>query len=481
MDRSIEMRDESIGKLLWSFSLPTIVGMVINSLYNVIDRIFVGRGIGSVAIAATTVAFPIMIILMAVSLLIGVGATALISIRLGEQKQDEAERVAGNAMTMLILLPAVFAVLFFLFAEPALVLFGASEAVLPYAKDFVQIIMLGSVFGSISMGMNNFIRAEGNPRMAMYTQILGGVMNVVLNYLFIFTFSWGIKGSALATITAQLISALWVLSYFFTGRSLVKIRARNLKPQMPVLASIMAIGFAPFAIQIASSVQQLILNKTLQFYGGDMALSAVGIIMSLSTLLFMPILGVSQGAQPIIGFNYGARQYDRVKETLKKGILFGTAIALVGYAVINLWPAQLVGLFSKGETELTALTTHAMRIFFLLMPIAGFQILSSTYFQAVGKALKSAILSLSRQLLLFLPLLLILPRFWGLEGVWRTAPIADVLSLILTAAFIYFEMKSLGREELKNQPELAGKELEGDQAPGGYKGPGEPDLVGEKP
>ncbi|CFX39907.1 Multi antimicrobial extrusion protein [Syntrophomonas zehnderi OL-4] len=443
MDRSEQMLEQSVGKLLWSFSLPTIVGMLVNSLYNVIARIFVGRGIGFLAIAATTVAFPIMILLMAVSLLIGVGATALISIKLGEQKKDEAEKVAGNAMTMLILLPAILSVLFLLFTEPILIIFGASAEVLPFARDFTQIIMLGSVFGSVSMGMNNFIRAEGNPKMSMYTQILGAVVSIALNYVFIFKFHWGIKGSALAIILAQLVSAIWVLSYFFTGRSLIKIRWQNLKPSRPVLGSIMAIGFAPFAMQLASSIQQLILNKTLMFYGGDTALAAIGILMSISTLLFMPVLGLSQGAQPIIGFNYGAGQYKRVRETWKIAVLAGTGIALAGFLAINIWPVQLVELFSKGDTALTAMTVHAMIIFFALLPVLGFQITSSIYFQAVGKAKQAAVLSLSRQFLIFIPLLLILPHFWGVDGVWRTAPISDGLSALLTAAFIYVEMKRL--------------------------------------
>lgn len=447
MDRSEEMRDGNIGRLLWNFSLPAIVGMLVNSLYNVIDRIFVGRGIGSIGIAATTVAFPIMIILMAVSILIGVGATALISIRLGEQRKDEAEKVAGNAMAMLILLPAFFAIIFLLFTEPVLMAFGASPEVLPYARDFTQIIMLGAVFGSISMGMNNFIRAEGNPKMAMYTQLLGAVANVALNYVFIFIFKWGMKGSAFATILAQLISAIWVLSYFFTGRSLVKIRIKNLRPTWPILTSIMAIGFAPFAMQIAASIQQVILNKSLMFYGGDMALSAIGILMSIATLLFMPVLGLAQGAQPIIGFNYGARQYQRVKETWKKAVLAGTCIALTGYLAIHIWPQQLVGLFSDGDTALTAMTVHAMMTFLALIPIVGFQVVSSTYFQAVGKARQAAVLSLSRQVLFFIPLLLILPHIWGIEGVWRTAPIADFLSVGLTATLIYFEMKKLNQDE----------------------------------
>ncbi len=451
MNRTEEMRDKSIGSLLWNFSLPAIVGMLVNSLYNVIDRIFVGRGIGSVAIAATTVAFPIMIVLMAVSILIGVGATALISIRLGEQKKEEADQIAGNAMGMLILLPAFFAAIFFIFTEPIIIAFGASPEVLPFARDFTQIIMLGSVFGSISMGMNNFIRAEGNPKVAMYTQILGAVVNIVLNYVFIFVFGWGMKGSAFATILAQAISAIWVLGYFFTGRSLVKLRARNLRPSWPILSGIMAIGFAPFAMQIASSIQQVILNKTLMAHGGDMALSAIGIIMSIATLLFMPVFGLAQGAQPIIGFNYGAKLYKRVAATWKLAVWAGSAIALVGYLALHIWSTQLVGLFSSGDIALTALTTHAMLIYMALIPIVGFQIVSSTYFQAVGKARQAAVLSLSRQVLFFIPLLLILPRYWGVEGVWRAAPIADMLAVMLTASLMYFEMRKLKQAEVRLQ------------------------------
>lgn len=448
MEKSLEMRDRNIGSLLWKFSLPAIVAMLINALYNIVDRIFVGRGIGFIAIAATTVAFPIMIILMAVSILIGIGATALISIRLGQQKMEEAEKVAGNAMVMIILLPVMIAVIYLLFPEPILIFFGASEEVLPYARDFVHIIMMGAAFGSISMGMNNFIRAEGNPRLAMFTQITGALINGVLNYIFIFKLGLGIKGSALATLSGQFFSAIWVLSYFLSGRSLVKIRLKNLKLQMPIIISIVSIGFAPFAMQVANSVQQSILNKTLLVYGGDLALSAVGIIMSIAALLFMPIVGLSQGAQPLIGFNYGARQYSRVKETVKIAVIAGTCIAVAGYTVIHIWPVQIVALFSKGDTALTEMTVQAMRMFFALFPVVGFQIICSNYFQAVGKPVQSTILSLSRQVLLFIPLLLILPNFWGINGVWRTAPIADGLAVLLTAALIYLEMKNLPQNQL---------------------------------
>ncbi len=446
MDRSMEMKEGNIGRLLWSFSLPAIVGMSVNALYNIVGRIFVGRGIGSIAIAATTVAFPLMVVLMAVSILIGVGATALISIRLGENRLEAAEKIAGNAVTMIVLLPAFIAILFLVFTEPVLIVCGASPEVMPYARDYTQIIMLGAVFGSFSMGVNNFIRAEGNPTMAMYTQLLGAAANIVLNYIFIFPLGWGIKGSALATILAQLLSSLWVLSYFLRGKSLVKLRLANLRPSWPILSSMMAIGFAPFAMQIASSIQQVILNKTLLNYSGDLALSAIGIIMSIATMLFMPVLGLAQGAQPIIGFNYGARQYQRVAKTWQLAVVAATLIALLGYLVLRLWPQELVGLFSEGDMALTSLTSHAMLIYMALIPIVGFQVVSSTYFQAVGKARQAAVLSLSRQVLFFIPLLLILPRFWGVEGVWRAAPIADALAVCLSASMMYYEIRKLKRE-----------------------------------
>lgn len=448
MDQTLEMRDKSIGRLLWQFSLPAIVGMMVNSLYNIIDRIFVGRGIGSLGIAAITVAFPIMVVLMAVSILIGVGATALISIRLGEQKKEEAEKIAGNAITMLVLLPTLAAGIFFVFSEPILIACGASPEVLPYAMDFTQIIMLGAAFWSVSIGANNFIRAEGNPKMAMYTQLIGAAFNIVLNYVFIFIFGWGMRGSAFATILAQFISAMWVLAYFVTGRSLVKIKLVNLRPRWAILSGIMAIGFSQFAMQMASSIQQIILNNTLLSHGGNLALSAIGIVMSIATLLFMPVLGVGQGAQPLIGYNYGARQYKRVEDTWKLAVMAGTGIALLGYLVLHIWPEQIVGLFSEGDRELISLTTHAMLVYLALIPIVGFQIVSSTYFQAVGKARQAAVLSLSRQVLFFIPLLLILPRFWGVEGVWRAAPIADIMAVTLSATMMFFEMRNLKRESI---------------------------------
>lgn len=443
MDSMTELRDGKIGSLLWKFSWPAVIAMLVNSLYNIIDRIFVGRGVGSLAIAATTVAFPIMLILLAVSVLIGVGGTSLISIRLGEKKREEAEKIAGNAMLLLILLPICISIIYFLFSDSILTFFGASAEVLPYAKDFTHIIMLASAFGSISMGMVNFIRAEGNPRMAMYTQVMGTVINIVLNYIFVMRLGFGIKGSALATVCGQTFSSIWVLSYFLSGSSFLKIRLKNLKLQKDLVFSIVSIGFAPFAMQLANSLQNVVMNKALMTYGGDIALSAMGIVSSIATLMFMPILGVSQGAQPIIGYNYGAGQFDRVIEALKKAVIVGTIIAVVSTVAVHLWATQIAGMFSNNNIKLTELTSHAFFIYFLMFPVAGFQIVCSQYFQAVGKPIQSTILGLSRQLFLLLPLLLILPRFWGIEGIWRTPPIADILSALITASVVLIEMKHL--------------------------------------
>jgi len=443
MAKYINLRDSAINKLLWEFSIPAIIGMLTMGLYIIVGRIFVGRGVGSVAIAAITVAQPIMTILMAFGMLIGVGATALISIRLGEQKINEVEKIAGNATSLLILLPLIIAVIYFLWSEPILRIFGASNDVLPYAQDYVHIIMLGAIPGALSPGLNNFIRAQGNPRYSMVTQIIGAVINIVFNYIFIFKLGLGIKGSALATVIGQTVSMIWVLSYFFLGKSKIKLMLKNLRLQMPVVLKIITIGFAPFAMQLATSVQQTILNQILIVYGGDLALSAVGIIMSIAMIFFMPIIGMSQGAQPIIGFNYGARLYPRVKETLTKAISFATIFAIFGFIIIRYYAIPIVGLFSAGDVALTELSAHALVTFFMCIPIVGFQIVGSNYFQAVGKPVQSTILSLSRQVLIFIPLLLILPRFWGIEGVWRTAPIADVLSVALTAAFLFYEMKKL--------------------------------------
>lgn len=443
MDHSKQLGEDRISRLLIKFSVPAIIGMLVNALYNIVDRIFVGRGVDSLGIAGITIGFPIMLVTMAFAMLIGMGATSLISIRLGEQKKAEAELVAGNAIVLLLLISVIISALGLAFLEPVLRSLGASQEVLPYAMDYMRIILVGTVIMGISMGMNNFIRAEGNPKTAMYTMVIGAVMNTILDPLFIFTFNMGIKGAAIATVIAQGISALWVLYYFLAGKSVIKIRLNNLRLQWPVVRMTMAIGLPMFALQLTNSLQNVILNKSLAFYGGDTAIAAMGIIFSVATLVVMPIIGINQGAQPIIGYNYGARQYQRVKRTVKAALYAATAILLTGFIITRIFPAAIIALFNNTDAALREAGTHGLTVFLFMIPVIGFQVVGSGYFQAVGKPKQALILSLSRQVLLFIPALLIFPLFWGLEGIWFTAPFADLGSALIAGIWLYHEMGSL--------------------------------------
>lgn len=445
MDHTKQLGEARISKLLLKFSIPAITGMVVNALYNVVDRIFIGQGVGRMGIAGLTVAFPLMTVMMALSMLIGLGATALISIRLGEQRKEEAELIIGNAMICLIGIALTVTALGLIFLDPLLRMFGASLEVLPFARVYMRIILLGEVFMSIGFGMNHFIRAEGNPKIAMLTMLLGAITNTILDPIFIFVFGWGVKGAAWATIISQAVTAAWVLSYFLRKKSHLRIQIRNLKLKLAVVREITAIGSAPFMMQMAASVIGIILNNSLVFYGGDLAISAMGIVNSIIMLFLMPLFGINQGAQPIIGYNYGAEKFDRVKKTLKLAITAATVVVLVGFVIVQLFPESLVILFSKNDPELLALSAKAMRIFLMMLPIIGFQIVSANYFQAVGKPQQAMILSLSRQVLLLIPALLILPRFFGLNGVFYAGPVSDFGSSVITGIWLYFELKHLDR------------------------------------
>lgn len=449
MDKYEEMVNGSISGLLLKFSLPAIVGMLVHALYNVVDSIFVGRGVGELALAGITVSFPIVIILMACVMLIGMGATTLISIRLGEQKKGEAEQIVGNALALFFFIGLALTILGLIYIKPLLILFGASVNVLPYAVDYLRIILMGSVLMALGVGMNNFIRAEGNPKTAMYTMIIGSVTNVVLDYIFIFIFHWGIKGAAFATVISYGVTSTWVLYYFLSGKSLIKIRLKNLKPRASVVQGIAIIGFPAFAMQITSSVQNMILNRSLGYYGGDLALATIGILMSIATLLVMPVIGISQGAQPIIGFNYGARRIGRVIGTLKLAVIWATVIVTIGFLISRLWPTQMIMLFNRNP-ELVNMGTHAMFIFFIFFPLVGLQIISSGYFQAMGKPVQATILTLSRQIIIFIPLLLIVPRYWGLDGIWWAGAFSDIGAFLLTGIWLWFEVKHLNKVRAKS-------------------------------
>ncbi len=445
IDNSAALRTESIGKLLFRFSVPAIVGMLVNALYNIVDGIFVGRYVGSLGLAGVSVSYPIMIVVLAFIMLIGFGATSLISIRLGEGRTDEAEQILGNATTLLFIVPVILFVLVQLFLNDILMMFGASEAVLPFARTYMSVVSFGFLFQSIGFGMNNFIRSEGNPKMAMFTMLIGAVLNTILDAIFIIGLDMGIKGGALATVLAQLISSIWVLRYFFSGKSLLKIRRENLKLKIDTVRYIVVLGFAQFSVQIANSIVAVVANKTLLAYGGDLAISAYRIINNTAMIFLMPTFGINQGAQPIIGYNFGAKQYERVRKTLFLAIGAATGVALIGFVITQFFPEQIVMLFTKDDKQLIELTSKGMRIFLVALPIIGFQIVSSNFFQAIGKPKRSILLGLSRQVIILIPATLILPTFFELKGVWIAAPVSDFLSVVLTTYFLVKSVKALNR------------------------------------
>ncbi len=455
MDRAQQLGEEPVSRLLVQFSIPAIVGMLVSALYNVIDRIFVGQGIGSLGIAGVTIGFPLMIVQMAFSMLIAIGANSLISIRLGEQKKDEAELIMGNAVVLLVLLAVLLTAGGLIWLDPLLKLFGASKHDLPYARDYMSVILYGSIFQSIGFGMNNFIRADGSPKTAMATMLISALLNVLLAPVFIFWWGWGMKGAALATVVAQAMAAVWVILYFLGKKSFLKIRVRHFRLRRDVVLETMAIGSAPCLMQLAAGFITVLLNLSLARYGGDLAISAIGVVNSIAMLILMPIFGINQGVQPIIGYNYGARQYDRVKQALKLAIYAATAFTVTGFAVVQLFPRSIIELFDASDRQLIALGARALRIFLMMLPIIGFQVVSSSYFQAVGKPVKAMMLSLSRQVLFLIPAVLILPRFFGLTGAFSAGPTADFLASVVTGILLYFELRHL--DQRHSEVSAAGK------------------------
>ncbi|MDR2536590.1 MAG: MATE family efflux transporter [Treponema sp.] len=435
---------ERIGALLIKFSIPAIIGMLVNAIYNIVDRIYVGQGVDPLGIAGITIVMPLMMILMASSMLIGIGANALFSIRLGEGRRDEVTKIMGHAFALLFLIPGIVIVVCLIFLDPILIhVLGASEAVFPYAKTYLQIILYGGVFSAMGPGINHFIRSDGHPRTSMFTQILGAVSNIILDPIFIFVFNWGIAGAAWATCISQFISFIWVMFYFNSKWTDLRFRLADMRLELKRSLHIMAIGFAPFAMQLAIGVVNILLNRTLFLYGGDIAVTAMGIVYSILVIIFMPLQGLNQGAQPIIGYNYGAKKYERVKKTFKWAVISATFFVSLGFIVVQLFPRFFISIFSKEQGELMEMSVRTIRICTLMLPFLGFQILSSNYFQSIGKPVQGTVLSLSRQILFYIPLLFILPKLFGIQGVFFAMPAADLGATILSALIIWRELNRL--------------------------------------
>ena len=450
MSNQKHLGDAPIGKLLLQYSIPAIIGMVVNALYNIVDRMFIGNipDIGSLAITGVGITMPIMTIVLAFGMLIGIGTTANISLNLGKGNRTTAEKLLGNAFTLSIIVGLAIAITGTIFANPILNLFGASENTLFYAKEYIGIILLGCTFNILSFALNSTVRADGNPKMSSITMVIGCGANIILDYLFIFVLNLGVKGAALATIISQAITFFIILYYYTAGNSNLKLKIENFKLKKHLVTMTFAIGIAPFATQIANSLVQVIANNALKTYGSDLAIGAMTVISSLNIIFMMPIFGINQGCQPIIGFNYGAKKYERAKEAFKYATIAACVICIIGFVSIQCFPTQIISLFNN-DPELTTLAIKGIRIYLLMMPVVGINIVATSYYQSIGKAKISMFVSLLRQVILLIPFTIILPKFIGLDGVWAAGACADSLSVIITVILLKKEFKQLDKMQLE--------------------------------
>jgi len=449
---------ERIGKLLLKFSIPAITGMLVNALYNVVDRIFVGQGVNEIALGGLSLVLPLMTIGMAFSMLFGIGAANMISMRLGQGRRQDAENALNHCFFLLIGIAVVMTVVGLYFIDPVLSLMGAAEGseALNYAREYFRIILYGLVFFLVSFGMSHCTRAQGFPTITMIGMILGAVLNTILDPIFIFVFHWGVKGAAWATIISQFCSAVFLMSFITSKKAVVRLRPRIFKPDFSVIYHIMAFGSAQFLLQFLMSAVQLLNNTSVGWYGaaalgvengGDIALSGMNINGSILMLILMPIFGINQGAQPILGYNYGAKQFGRVLRAYLGAVAAATVICVFGFAVVQLFAPNLVRLFApKGSDALMSFAPRAMRTMMIFMPLAGFMIVSTNFFVVTGRPKTSIFLSMLRQCIALIPCILIFGKFWGLWGVVAATPVADAFSFLLTGTLIFFELKKLRRQ-----------------------------------
>jgi putative MATE family efflux protein len=447
-DSTARMGTDPILPLLVRFSIPSIVGMVVQALYNVVDRMFIGYGVGPEGIAGVTLSFPLMMIMVSFSILVGVGANTLFSIRMGEGRRDEAARILGNAFLLLFAVPLAASLAALAWLDPLLRLVGSSEALLPPARDYARIVLAGSALSTAGHGLAHFARSDGHPVVAMAAMIAGALANVVLDALFILVFRWGMAGAAWATVLAQAISFSWCFGYFLSPRANTRLLRGNLRLDLRrIVRPMLAIGFAPFAMNAAHSLLNVVLNRGLREYGGDDAIAVMGIIGAYMSLIFMPTFGIVQAAQPLIGYNFGARRYRRVRHLFWGTVAATTLILTAGWIVSQLFPEQIMRLFVPADSPLIPLGVHALGIFTLVFPIIGYPIGTGHFFQAMGKPVQAAIVAMSRQIILFIPFLLIFPRFWGLPGIFAAAPASDSITFLVATVLGWRELRNLRRLE----------------------------------
>lgn len=431
---------ESIGKLLMQYAVPAIIAMTASSLYNMVDSIFIGHGVGTMALSALALTFPLMNLGAAFGALVGVGAATLISVKLGQKDYDTAQRVLGNVFVLNILLGLAFTVIVFPFLNPILYFFGGSDETVEYARQFMEIILLGNVVTHLYLGLNAVLRASGHPKQAMYATIATVAINTILAPIFIFMFDWGIRGAAIATVSAQVIALLWQLKQFNNANELLHFRRGIFRLKRKIVFDSLAIGMSPFLMNLAACLIVILINQGLKKYGGDLAIGVFGIVNRLVFIVVMIVMGLNQGMQPIAGYNFGAKLYDRVNKVLKLTIIYATCVTTFGFLVGMLAPNLVVGIFTS-DAELTELSATGLRITVMFFPIIGFQMVTSNFFQSIGMAGKAIFLSLTRQMLILLPCLLILPHFFGVAGVWYSMPVSDLLASLIALVMLVYQFR----------------------------------------
>ena len=446
---------EPVGKLLLRFSIPAITGMLVNALYNVVDRIFVGRGIDPLAIGGLSLVLPLMTVTLAFAMLFGIGAANMISMRLGQGRKQEAENALTHCFILLLLAGLLLMAVGLIFMEPILSMLGAQEGseALNYARDYLKIILFGSAFSTVGFGLSHCTRAQGFPLTSMFAMVLGAGLNIILDPLFIYVFNWGVKGVAWATVICQFISLVWIMSFNLGKKAVIRLNFKSFRPMPGIVFQIMSFGSAQFLLQFVMSAVQLLFNMSMGWYGeaalgvangGDIALSGMNIIGAITMLILMPVFGINQGAQPIQGYNYGAKKFKRVLRAYILAVCAATGICIAGFALCQLFPVQIISVFTaQPSPELLRFTVWSLRVVMICFIFNGFQVVSANLFIVTGRPKFSIFLSLLRQCIVLIPCILIFGKIWGLWGIIAAGPVADGVSLLVTGIMIGFELRKL--------------------------------------
>ena len=440
--RALELGQKPVGSLLVQYALPAIVAMTASSLYNIIDRASIGQVVGADAINGLTVTFPFMNLSGAFGAAVGVGASTSISVKLGQRDYQTAEHLLGNTVTLNLIVGFLFMAVSLLFLDPILRFFGASDVTLPYAREFMEVILAGNMVTHMYFGMNAVLRASGKPRHAMYATLFTVICNIALVVAFVWWFRWGIRGAALATITSQTLALCWQMWIFSDKRELLHLKRGIYRLKSDLVRNIISIGISPFLMNATACIIVIFMNNQFKRYGGDMAVGAYGIANTMGMLFFMFVIGINQGMQPIAGYNYGAQKYDRMMRCLNLSILSATAVMTFGWLLAMLFPGAMARIFTTDQTQI-AMAAEGIRINMMLFPVIGFQAVVTNFFQCIGRVKISIFLSLSRQLLFLLPLVLLLPTVWGLQGVWASLPASDGVASVVTAFVMWNYMRKI--------------------------------------